>query len=334
MQQTTPRLKNMRIGAAAVTLEEGAGCGLRAIVIDKVDERLTRALRAEGVEVTESPGIARTQLLGEIPLYDMLVGRTRMPIDAEMMERGVNLRIIARAAVGIDNIDVDEAQRRGIQVINAPGAATDSVAELTMTLTQMALRKAYLAAATLEGGEFAKMAGAELGGKVVGIIGLGRIGSRFAQLLAPYHVKILATDLVEMNGRATDVGARYVSKDELLAQADIVSLHVNMEANRSPVIDNTALAKMKLGAILVNTVRAAAVDIDALYVALTEGKIAGYAADVLLNEPPKLKVERDLIALPNTVITPHMGAQTPEAQSRVANELVPALLGAMRDLAQ
>ncbi|MDE1823554.1 MAG: 3-phosphoglycerate dehydrogenase, partial [Candidatus Micrarchaeota archaeon] len=220
----------------------------------------------------------------------------------------------------------------GVKVINAPGAATESVAELALTLTFMALRGVYNGSAMLKNGEFFKNSGVELAGKTVGIIGFGRIGSRFAEVLRPFNVNVIVNDIAKMNGRVKELGAEFVGMNELLARSDIISLHVNMEANTKPVIDGSSFAMMKDGAILINTVRAAAVDMHALQRSLASGKLGFYASDVLWNEPPKDPKELEIIAKDNVLITPHIGAQTNAAQGRVAEIMIPNLVEAIKEL--
>ncbi|MDE1851815.1 MAG: 3-phosphoglycerate dehydrogenase [Candidatus Micrarchaeota archaeon] len=311
-----------------------AQAALNAIVVDKVDKEIVRALRREGVRVREVPGIKRVELLKEIAGYEILIGRTRLAVDSEMIEQGKRLRIVGRAAVGTDNIDFKTAERNGIKVVNAPGAATESVAELALTLTFMALRGVYNGSAKLKNGEFLKNSGLELAGKTIGIVGFGRIGSRFAELLRPFNVTILVNDIAKMNGEIKNAGATSVEMHELLARSDIVSLHVNMEVNNGAIMDDSSFGIMKDGAILVNTVRAKAVDMHALQRALDIGRLGFYASDVLWNEPPKEPAELEIIQRENVLITPHIGAQTTEAQARVAEVMIPGLLEALKGLAR
>ncbi len=319
-------------GATRQNQHNGRVNSVNAIVIDKVDGLLLDALRDSGVRLRMAVGIERAQLLEQIAEHQVLLGRTRMPIDAQMIQAGRKLKIIGRAAVGTENIDKEAAERHGIQVINVPGAATDSVAELTLGLTINALRKVGEGAFMLRHGDFKKTVGSELGGKTVGIIGFGRIGQRFAEMLKPFNNTILVNDVYDVKERAAAVGATVVGMDELLARSDIISLHVNMETNSGPIIGKAEFEKMENVLAFVNTVRAAAVDISALYESLKNGRVGAYASDVLLNEPPKEPIELDLLKLSNVIITPHVGSSTNEAQGRVAEHMIPRLVGAISQL--
>ena len=303
---------------------------LRALVIDGVNGGIIKALQREGVEVDARPGMSREDVKRELCNYDILVGRTRIGVDSRMMESAPRLKMICRAAVGIENIDVEEASRKGIMVINAPGAATESVAELSLSLTLDALRNVHELASGLKGGAFEKRMGNELCGKTVGIIGFGRIGRRFAELLGPFRVKVLANDLPAVRERVEKAGVAFAEKEMLLSESDIISIHVNMDANRKPVIGGAELALMKKGVIIINTGRAAAIDLQALHASLVDGKVGFYAADVLWNEPPKDRLELEIIARENVLFTPHIGAQTNEAQCRVADTLEPGIVEAIR----
>jgi D-3-phosphoglycerate dehydrogenase len=304
---------------------------LRALVIDKVGDGLLDTLRAEGFEVDCKPGLGADDVRKEICKYHMLVGRTRVGVDREMMDSAVNLKIICRAAVGIENIDTAEAAKRGISVINAPGAATESVAELTLSLTFNALRNVIELNSKLRNGVFEKKAGSELSGKNVGIIGFGRIGHRFAEMLGPFGVRIMANDLPVCKSKVERAGFEFSEKETLLAESDIISLHVNMDVNSKPVLGEAEFAKMKKGVIIINTGRAAAVDMKALHDGVFKGNVGFYAADVLWNEPPKDKLELELIRSEKTLFTPHIGAQTKDAQDKVAETLGPCLVKAIRD---
>lgn len=307
---------------------------LNALVVDKIDPRIVGALRKEGVRVTYDPDDTPSpkQILEMIGEFEILIGRTRVPVDRELLDKAARLLLVGRAAVGTDNIDFEEARSRGIKVVNAPGAPTESVAELTLMLTLMALRDMYEGMADVKNWEFDKRKGRELGGKTVGIIGFGRIGSRYAELLKPFGVKILAHDIAKMNGDASRLGVDVVGLRELLGRSDIISLHVSMEGNNRPVLDDAAFAMTKPGALLVNTVRASAVDIKALLRSLDNKTLSFYATDVLYDENLNDREERKLIERDNVIVSPHSGANTVEAQARVAEVMIPGLIAAVKEL--
>ncbi len=312
-------------------LDEGLE-NVKVLVVDKVDEHMVETLSAAGMGVDYFPGMEKSKIIEVLGNYDVLVGRTRMPIGKDMIDAGRKLRIIGRAGVGIENIDVVEARRRGIKVINVPGAATESVVELALSLTITALRNTFMGMSKVRKGSFAKELGGELAGKTVGIIGFGRIGTRFAEVLKAFNAKVIVTDIIDYREKAAEMGVGFVSLEELLEKADIISVHINMEANDRPVIDTEELARIRAGAILINTARGAAVSRDAVYTGLKGGTLAFYGADVMWEEPPKDPVDMEIIGMDNVAITPHIGANTREAQERIARTLGPALLDAIREI--
>ena len=332
MQTITPLERTIRDSNRANSKDTSVSGTLKALVVDPVDKHLIEELRRRDVEVNYSPGMSRERIMEEIGDYEIIIGRTRMPIDSEMINQGTKLRIIGRAGVGIENIDVDEAISRGIKVVNAPDSATESVAELALALIISSLREVYLGASRLKSGTFKKNSGFELAGKTVGIIGFGRIGSRVAEVLKPFGVNVLACDLVDVRERAACTGAEQVELSELLERSDIISVHVNMEVNKGPVLNREEFARMKDSVILINTARGHAINMDALYESLENGTVGHYAADVLWNEPPKDPKELSIIDRENVVITPHIGAQTEEAQERVAKRIAGNLIEEIAEL--
>lgn len=237
--------------------------------------------------------------------------------------------MIARAGIGTDNIDVVEAERRGIKVVTTPNASTEAVAELTVTFMLMLLRRVNLAIELAKKGKWEKVEGAEINGKTVGIIGYGRIGKRVAEILRGFNANIIVYDIspVPHNDKQIQVSRNL---DELLERSDIVTLHVPLTKETYHLINEQRIERMKEGAILINTSRGAVVDTRALLAAIKKGKISAAALDVLENEPPKEQWEFELLNHPNVIVTPHIGAQTKEAQEKIAVELVGKI---MRELA-
>jgi glyoxylate reductase len=236
-----------------------------------------------------------------------IVADPTVPVDAELLEAaGPDLKIVANFAVGYDNIDLEACRERGVVASNTPDVLTNATAELTLALMLAAARGLGRAERTLRAGEWTgwepvQFLGTELGGSTVGIVGLGRIGSRVAELLAGFGCRIISST----RGSGMEL-------DELLAEADIVSLHLPLTADTHHLIDGQRLERFKEGAILVNTSRGGLVDTEALIEALRSGRLAGAALDVFENEP---EVPAELAALDNVVLTPHIGSATDRARN-------------------
>ena len=302
------------------------------LVADKVHERLVEILEDNGIRVNYSPGIAREELVKLVPFHDALVVRSRTRVDSEVIEAGARgrLRVVARAGVGLDNIDLDAAKKHGILVINAPAAPSQSVAELTIGLMIAAARRIVELNAKLREGVWAKEYGVELYGKTLLVVGFGRIGRRVAAIARALGMKVLVYDVVDVSRAAREIGAEVVGDlCRGLSQADVVTLHVPLTPETWHLISWRTLECMKRGAILVNTSRGAVVDTEAVLAALDSGLLAAYAADVLEHEPPT-ELEMKLVRHPRAVITPHIGSQTREAQERIAVEIARKLLEILR----
>ena len=302
------------------------------LITDPIDKVLIEKLSQYNVKIDYKPEITREELLNTIENYDVIVVRSRTKVDKEVIERGKKLKVIARAGIGLDNIDTDEAEKRGIKVVYAPGASTDSAAELTIGLMIAAARNLLEAFNLAKGGIFKKTHGVELAGKTLGIIGFGRIGTKVAIVAKAMGMNVLAYDVLDVRERAKQIGAEVVSLDELLKRSDVISLHVTVGKNPPKILDREAFKKMRDGVIIVNTSRAAVVDGPALLESLNSGKVLVYATDVFWNEPPKEEWEMELLKHPRVIVTPHIGAQTKEAQLRVAQMTAENLIAAMKEV--
>ena len=284
-------------------------------------------LKDAGVRVVENPYGRRlkeeeiSELIGEA---DALIAGTE-PLNAAVLERAVKLRVISRVGVGLENIDLNAALRLGIVVRNTPEALTDSVAELTLGGILNLLRHVSLMDREMRGGDWNRRMGAQLRGKTVGIIGLGRIGRRLAELLAPFEVTIISSDRAPDSGAAERLGVTYVELDELLAAADVITLHV--PGLEHPLIAERELALMKPGAVLVNASRGGLIDEGALLDALREERISGAYLDTFGEEP----YAGPLRELPNVLLTPHAGSYSAEARERMETEAVSNMLGALKE---
>ncbi|ALL01589.1 3-phosphoglycerate dehydrogenase [Pyrodictium delaneyi] len=321
-------------GLEITKLEKLRPCleGARVLVTDPVDGLLLEALKAAGLEVDYRPGITRGELLVAIPGYDALVVRSRTKVDRVVIERAERLKVIARAGVGLDNIDVHAAHEHGIRVVNAPGAATQSVAELTIALLIAAARRLHESIELARKGIWKKVMGVELYGKTLAVIGFGRIGRRVTEIAKAIGMDIIAYDVVDISNYAEKLGVSVAhSLHDALAEADAVTLHVPLTPDTYHLMSWDEFRVMKRGAILVNTSRGAVVDSEALLWALEEGIVGAAALDVLEHEPPETEAERKLAAHPRVILTTHIGASTIEAQRRVAVETARKLIEALAD---
>lgn len=302
---------------------------LRILVSDPVEKSLVEGLEERGYPVDYRPGITPGELEECIQDYEAIVLRSRTKLYRRQLSLARNLRYIARAGIGTDNIDTGTAASMGIEVITAAGSSTQSVVELNVALAiNLARNIVNLSAGVREGG-YRKDTGLELGGKTAGIIGFGRIGSSTARVLAALGMHILAYDILKNPKLMGEIGGRYVELDTLLEESDFVFVLLTLGKESLRILGTEEFGIMRRGCHLINTSRAEAVDPEALLGALESGDIAGYAGDVLWNEPPSTMTERKLIGMKNVIITPHIGAQTREAQKRVAAVTLANLLEAM-----
>jgi len=227
------------------------------------------------------------------------------------------IEIALTAFLYLDGIDLASMKERGIDIIHAPEASTDSVAELTVGLMIGSCRRIQELAADTKQGKFVKEIGTEISGKTLGLIGFGRIGYRVAEIAKAFNMSILAYDVVRSD-RIDAVSGRYVSLQELVSASDFIGIFVTVKPGEPPILGNDELMTARKKPGIINTSRATAVDGPALLNALKMGVLSFYASDVMWNEPPKTTWEHELLALPQVTITPHIGAQTKEAQARIA----------------
>ncbi|MCS7105065.1 MAG: D-2-hydroxyacid dehydrogenase [Thermofilaceae archaeon] len=299
-------------------------------MIDKVPEKAIEKLKNAGVEVTYIPGIEREALLEKIDEYDILVFRSRLRIDREIIDKGKRLKVLARYGVGLDNVDVEYALNKRISVVNASTASCVSVAELTLGLMIAASRNLYLHMSSVKNGRWSKgeYIGVELYGKTLGVIGFGRIGSRVGVYARAMGLEILAYDSRDVSREVGKLGGRQVGLEELLEESDVVSLHVPLTPRTYRMLNEKTLTLIKDGAILVNTSRGEVIDCRALLKHLD--RLGGVAFDVLEEEPPRSQHLLELIKHPRVIVTPHIGAETREAMERVADELACSILEALK----
>ncbi len=289
---------------------------MKILVADSIHEDGVRELGKIG-EVEVRTGMSREELIERVRDADVLVVRSATKVTRDVIEAGKKLRIIARAGVGLDNIDVKAAQEKGIAVVNAPEAPSVAVAELTIGLMLAFVRHIPAADASMKSGKWEKKAfmGRELRGKTLGIVGTGKIGREVARRAKAFEMNLLLYDVVRDEEFAREVGGRYVGLEELLRNSDFVSIHVPLTESTRCLIGQREISMMKPGAVLVNTSRGAVVDEKALAEALKAGRIGGACLDVFEKEPP---VGSPILECPNIVLTPHIGASTAEAQREAA----------------
>ena len=288
---------------------------MRVLVTEKLSEAGLELLRKD-FQVDVRPELAKEGLAGEIGPYDALVIRSATEVDAAVLEAGENLKVVARAGIGLDNVDVEAATRRGVMVVNAPQSNVVSAAEQTMALLLAQARNVPQAHAALKAGawERSRWEGVELAGKTIGLVGLGRVGGLVAQRAAGFGMRVIAFDPYVSAERAKEMGVDAMpSLEALLVQADFVSIHLPRTPETEGLIGVHELSLMKEGARLINTARGGIVDEDALVKALESGHVGGAALDVFAQEPT---TDSPLFAMDNVVVTPHLGASTKEAQDK------------------
>ncbi|MGN6242948.1 MAG: phosphoglycerate dehydrogenase [Motilibacteraceae bacterium] len=303
------------------------------LIAEELSPATLEALGPE-FEVRHCDGADRSALLPALADADALLVRSATQVDAEAIAAAPRLRVVARAGVGLDNVDVPAATQAGVMVVNAPTSNIVSAAELAVGLMLSCARNISPAHAALREGRWARSryTGAELYEKTLGVVGLGRIGVLVAQRLAAFGMKVIAYDPYVQPGRAAQLGVRLVSLDDLLAEADFVTVHLPKTPETVGLIGEEALRKVKPSVRIVNAARGGIVDEAALYAALKEGRVAGAGLDVFAAEPC---TDSPLFELDTVVATPHLGASTDEAQERagiavarsvrlaLAGELVP-----------
>ncbi len=272
-------------------------------------------------DVTEKTGMDEDELVKTIPDFHVAVVRGATKVTGKAIDAASNLELIVRAGIGLDNIDLEAAKAKGIQVANTPAATSISVAEHTFGLMLAAVRNHGKANLSMKEHKWEKklFSGTELYGKVLGVIGFGRIGQEVAKRALAFGMKIIVFDIIEVQ---TDLDAKQVPLEELLSQADIITLHLPLTDKTKHMISDKEFAMMKDGVILINASRGGTVDEKALKNALDSGKVRAAALDVFEKEPPD---EFSLVDHPNVIATPHIGAAAKEGQKRAGMEVVSIL---------
>jgi D-3-phosphoglycerate dehydrogenase len=286
---------------------------VKIVVADKISERGLALLRETGWHVVSPPAAS---LGAELADADALIVRSATRVTPELLESAPRVRVVGRAGVGVDNIDVEEATRRGVLVMNTPGGNAVSVAEHTLALLLSLARSVPQLNSAVHAGRWEKSGamGTELRGKTLGLVGLGRVGIEVTRRARALEMNVLAHDPYVSAAVAREVDAAMVPLDELLARSDFVSLHTSLSPATEKMINAQSIVQMKRGARLINCARGELVDEAALAEALRSGRLAGAAVDAFAEEPPR---NSPLLGLPNVVLTPHVAGSTAEAQEEV-----------------
>jgi D-3-phosphoglycerate dehydrogenase len=294
---------------------------MKILVCDKTEADAIERMRAAGLTVDTSFEITPEELPNVLPAYDGMVVRSRTKVRQPLIDVCPNLKVIVRGGVGLDTIDAEYARSKGIVVMNTPKASSASVAELAIGYMFSLARSLYKASATMKAEKWEKKAfeGVELGGKTLGLIGIGNIGKEVAKRAAALGMTVIVFDPYVKEAAGVDL----VPLDELLAKADYISLHLPKTKESQNMIDKAQFDKMKTGVRIVNCARGGIMNEAALYEALTGGKVAGAALDVYNEEPP---TDWKLAKLDNVICSPHIGAATKEAQGRVGAEVAEKLI--------
>jgi D-3-phosphoglycerate dehydrogenase len=298
------------------------------LIADGLDERGQSILRASA-GVHDQNGISADDLVLAIPEYDGLIVRGRTKVTGSVIEAAARLKVIGRAGVGVDNIDLEAAKKHKITVVNAPMSTTLAVAELTFGLLLALAREIPRADAAMKEGRWLKkeLEGVELNGKTLGLIGIGRIGMEVGKRAAAFGMNVIAYDPLVSEDDIIQRGAEPVSLQDLFGWSDFISLHLPLNVQTRDFIGPMAFAQMKDGVRIVCAARGGIIDEAALLEALKSGKVAGAALDVFGKEPPGLT---ETVSHPRVIATPHIGAQTAEAQSRASEDIAQEVLAALR----
>ncbi|MFY9565640.1 MAG: D-2-hydroxyacid dehydrogenase [Nitrososphaeraceae archaeon] len=305
----------------------------RVLICDSMDNAGIESLKKSGMVVDYQPEIDPAQLGLVAKNYDVLVVRSRTKITKEIIEASAqNVKIIARVGVGLDNIDVKEAEARNIRIINSPEAAANSVSELVIGLMLSLARNIPFADTEMKKGNWVKkdLVGTELRGKYLGIIGVGSIGRNIGRMGKALRMNLIGHDIFPINrDYIKEVGLIVTDFNTLIESADFITCHVPLTTETRKMFNSEKFSKMKSTAFLINTSRGEVIDEKALYDALRNGTIAGAALDVFENEPPTNNM---LLKLPNVICTPHIGAQTNEAQELASLVIAEKIIQTLREI--
>ena len=301
----------------------------KILIADAISDTAIELMKNSGVVYVYLPEISASELFQTIDNFEAIIVRSRTKLSREIIEKARTLKVIGRAGVGVDNIDIAAAKERGIKVVNTPDALTNAVAEFTLGLMLSLARLIPKADSLLKSGKWAKSSihGTELKGKVYGTIGIGRIGARVAELSYAFGMKIMANDVIpipEVLIKKLDIEVS--TQEKIFSDADYVDLHVPLTEETRHLVNYEKLSRMKKGSFLINTARGKIVNETDLLRALKENKIAGAALDVFEIEPPTLE---ELLRESKLIITPHIAGQTVESQDEAGRLVVKQVLSTL-----
>jgi len=294
---------------------------MKILICDKTEPEAIQCMRQAGIQVDVLDNISAEELPKVLPAYDGMVVRSRTKVRAALIDACPNLKVIVRGGIGLDAIDTDYARSKGITVMNTPKASSASVAELTIGFMFAMARQIPTTTSSMKAGKWEKkkFEGDEIGGKTLGVIGFGNIGYEVAKRALALGMMVLTYDVYEPK---LD-GVKWVTEDELLSLSDYITLHLPLTDKTRNLIGAAEFAKMKSGVRLINCARGGIVDEDALYDAVVSGKVAGAALDVFAQEPSE---GHRLFSLEQVIGSPHIGAATKEAQSRIGVEVAEKII--------
>ncbi len=302
---------------------------MKILISDGIEDIGKKILIEAGFEVVDKK-LTPEELLKEIPIYNAIIVRSATKVTKEVIDAGINLKAIARGGVGLDNIDVAFAKSKGIPVLNTPGASSISVAELAIAHMFALCRFLHVSTGEMRNMKWPKKEyskGIELTNKTLGLFGLGNIGKEVAKRAVGLGMKVIAYDPIV---KESALGVRMVSQDEVLKQADFISLHIPLDKKVGAAITKKEFDLMKNGVILINCARGGVVSEKDLLEALKSGKVGAAGIDVFENEPTT-DVQKELLSHPNVSATPHIGASTNEAQERVGEEIATKVVSALKE---
>ncbi len=300
----------------------------KVIITDGLSEKGI-AILSSAAQVDNKPDISADDLLKVVADYDAMVVRGRTKVTPAIFDAAKKLKVVGRAGVGVDNIDLTAARGHGVTVVNAPKSTSLAVAELAVAMMFALARMLPKADATMKQGQWIKkqLEGIELNGKTLGVVGMGNIGTALTQRATALGMKVLGYDTLVPAAEIKKRGAEPVSLPELYAKADFISYHLPLTPESKGMVNGQVFAQMKHGVRIIDAARGGIIDETALLAALETGQVAAAALDVYATEPPGLTA---LVAHPNVVATPHIGAQTEEAQDRAAEDIASEVLNALR----
>ncbi|MGE5375004.1 MAG: hydroxyacid dehydrogenase [Bacteroidota bacterium] len=300
----------------------------KILITDGLDERGQSILRASA-QVDEKKGLSEADLIDCVAGYDGLIIRGQTRVTAALLDAAARLKVVGRAGVGVDNIDLEAAKKHTVAVVNAPTSTTVAVAELAMGLLLAVAREIPRADASMKQGSWKRkeFEGVELNGKTLGVIGYGRIGTEVGRRAAAFGMNIVVYDPNVLEEELAHGDAEPVSLQDLFAWSDFISLHLPLNVQTRDLIGRSEISQMRDGVRIISTARGGIIDEAALLEALNSGKVACAALDVFGKEPPGLT---ELVSHPRLIATPHIGAQTSEAQSRAAEDIANEVLAALR----